>query len=137
MRAAQQKTLTSALQQYRQKNGLEAVKPADFMTKTITSFKVKAKNEAPREKKPESTATVWRPKSALTVASTTPTNNSGLFSSNSNMKPNPSFFIGIGAQDWSMDSLVRRACSSCFKVFPGGELIQEDGSYYCLPCKEK
>ena len=76
-----------------------------------------------------------RPKSALTIASTTPTNNSGLFSNSSNVNPNPSFFIGIGGQDWSIDSLVRRACSTCFKVFPGGDLIQEEDSYYCRPCK--
>ena len=62
-----------------------------------------------------------RPKSAITVASTA--NNSGLFSNNSNVKPNPSFFIGIGGQEWSMDSLVRRACSTCFKIYPGGEMI--------------
>ena len=76
-----------------------------------------------------------RPKSAITVASTV--NNSGLYSDSSAVKPNPSFFIGIGGQDWSMDSLVRRACTNCFKVLPGGEMIQEEGVYYCVECKRK
>jgi len=69
-----------------------------------------------------------RPKSALTIASTTPTNNSGVFNS---YNPNPSFFIGIGGGDWSMDSLVRRACGICFRVFPGGDMIKDGENYYC------
>ena len=70
----------------------------------------------------EKEVTQIRPKSALTVASTNPTNNSGLFSSS--VKPNPSFFAGIGGGDWSLDSLVRRACSTCYKVLPGSDLVE-------------
>ena len=125
MRASQQRTLTTALKEYKQKNGLEDNKAMDHsFAKTSSLFHVKVKNEAVREKREERVVTeIARPKSAITVASTA--NNSGLFSNSSNVKPNPSFFIGIGGQDWSMDSLVRRACTSCFKVFPGGEMIKE------------
>jgi hypothetical protein len=70
-----------------------------------------------------------RPKSALTETSTIPTNNSQLFG-------NCSFFCSIGANDWSMDSLIRRACSSCFKVFPSSELEQRNDCYYCKACNK-
>lgn len=53
----------------------------------------------------------------MTIASTTPTNSSGVINISN---PNPSFFIGIGGGEWSMESLVRRACGVCFKVMPGG-----------------
>jgi hypothetical protein len=76
-----------------------------------------------------------RPKSAITVASTNPTNNSGLFGSS--VKPNPSFFVGIGGGDWSLDSLVRRACSNCYKVLPGSDLVEVNGIYSCWTCKLK
>lgn len=133
MRAAQQRTLTNALKEYRDKNGLQETKEVNQFLNTSTAFKVKVKNEAAKEKKEEKVITSLRPKSAITVASTNPTNNSGLF--NSSVQPNPSFFVGIGGQEWSMDSLVRRACSGCFKVFPGGDLIEEEGIFYCWPCK--
>ena len=88
-------------------------------TKTSSLFHMNVKNEVVvKEKKEErEISSITRPKSAITVASTA--NNSGLYSVSSNVKPNPSFFIEIGGNDWSMDSLVRRACSTCFKVLPG------------------
>ena len=56
-----------------------------------------------------------RPKSAVTTIPSTPntsrTSESGLF--------NPtSFLYTVGSHEWSVESQVRKACSSCFKVFP-------------------
>lgn len=94
MRASQQRTLTDALKEYKDKKGIKDTKEINQFLNTSTAFKVKVKNEALKEKKEEKVATSFRPKSAMTVASTNPTNNSGLF--NSSVKPNPSFFVGIG-----------------------------------------
>ncbi len=32
---------------------------------------------------------------------------------------------------------MRRACRECFKVLPGGEVVEENGSWICGVCKEK
>jgi hypothetical protein len=35
-----------------------------------------------------------------------------------------------------MDSLVRRACSGCYKVVPSGEMTQKGSCYYCKVCEK-
>ena len=73
-----------------------------------------------------------RPKSAFNEEST---NHSGLHNKSMLLAPNPSFFAGIGGSDWSLEAMVRRACSGCFKVFPSNELTPDNNNcFYCGPC---
>lgn len=75
-----------------------------------------------------------RPKSAVTETSTIPTNNS-VMNNGSGLFSNPSFFYSIGGGEWSMECLVRKACSGCFKVFPALELEQHNECLYCAGCR--
>jgi hypothetical protein len=134
MRARQQRRLMEALDALRGKSGAGKEERSEPLMGLPSLFKTRVGMKAPRKQPPPAsqhspslTLSSSRPKSALTETSTIPTNNSQLFGS-------CSFFIGIGGNDWSMDSLVRRACSGCFKVVPSSELIPRDSCYYCRAC---
>ena len=133
MRAKQQDVLTAALSEYRKNNKIDLVD----MEKTTTKeafFKTKTKMPAVTSKKLEETKqpakpTIIRPKSAITEVST---NHSGLHGET--FFTNSSFLAGIGGKEWSLDAMVRRACSGCFRVFPSNELEEQHNSYYCHTC---